>query len=142
MPTPYGPQLGRDFLLKVTDGTSPADYTTIGGLRATTMSVGNQVVDITTKDEAPWKTLMANAGDRSVALSGSGICKDDAALNYSRSFAFTGAQANFQIVDQSGDIIEGSFLVSKFEYTGNYNGAQEFSISFESTGSVTLIPHS
>ena len=141
MTTPFGAQKGRKLLLAVTDGVSPADYTTIGGLRATTMSVGNAVADVTTKDEAPWKTLLADVGDRSVAISGSGICKDTVVERYACGFAFNGAQANFKITDEAGDTVTGSFLVSKFEWTGDYKGAQEYNISFESSGPVTFTPH-
>lgn len=141
MPTPFGASLGRLFLLKVTDGISPADYTTIGGMKATSMSVANAVVDVTTKDEAPWKTLLANAGDRSLSMSVSGVCKDDAGLNYLRSRSFDGAVSNFEIVDQAGDVATGSFLISKFEYTGASNGALEYSATIESTGTVTFTAH-
>jgi TP901-1 family phage major tail protein len=110
-------------------------------MKATSMSVGNAVVDVTTKDEAPWKTLLADAGDRSVAMTVSGVCKDSVGENYVRDFAFDGAMANFQIVDQAGDTATGSFLVSKFEWTGNHNGAQEYSMSIESSGPVTFTPH-
>lgn len=142
MPTPFGVQLGRLFLLQVTDGTSPADYTTIGGMKATAMSVGNAVVDVTTKDEAPWKTLLANAGDRSVSMTVSGISKDDVGANYLRNFAFNGAMANFRIIDQAGDMCTGSFLLSKWENSGASNAAVEFSGTLESSGIVTFTPHS
>ncbi len=141
MPTPYGASKGRLFLLKVTDGVSPADYTSVGGLRAATASIANAVVDITTKDEAPWKTLLANTGDRSLSISGSGIFKDSVGENYVRGFSINGAMANFQLTAEDGDTITGSFLVSKFEYTGNYNGAQEYSMTLESSGPVVLTPH-
>jgi|SRR5665213_1443498 len=141
MPVAFGAALGRLFLLKITNLTSPVNYQTIGGLKATSMSVGNEVVDITTKDEAPWKTLLANAGIRSVALAGSGVCKDTVAEDLARTFAFSGAQSNFELTDQAGDTCTGAFLVTKFEWTGAHNGAQEYSISFESTGVVTFTPH-
>ncbi len=141
MPVAFGAALGRLFLLKVTSSASPANYQTIGGLKATSLSIGNELVDVTTKDEAPWKTLLANAGIRSVALAGSGVCKDTVGEDLVRTYAFNGAVSNFEITDQAGDTATGSFLVSKFEWTGAHNGAQEYSLTLESTGVVTFTPH-
>lgn len=141
MSTPFGASKGRLLLIKVTDGISPTNYITVGGLRATQIAVGNAVADVTTKDEAPWRTLLANTGDRTVSITGAGIFKDSVAENYVRGFAFNGSKSQFEITDEAGDTITGEFLVSKFEYSGNYNGAQEYNMTLESTGTVTLTPH-
>ena len=141
MPIAFGAQLGRLFLLKTTNNTSPTAQHTIGGMKATTMSIGNAVVDVTTKDEAPWKTLLANCGDRSVNMTCAGVCKDTVGENDMQQYALNGGMGIFSIIDQAGDEMHGSFLVSKFEWTGNHNGAQEYSMSLESSGTVIYVPH-
>lgn len=141
MPVPYGVSKGRLFLLKVTDGITPTAYQTVGGMKATSVSIGNEMVDVMTKDEAPWRQLLATAGERTVSITASGIFKDTVAENLVRSFAINGGLSQFQLTFEDGDTITGSFLVSKFEYTGASNGAQEYSITLEASGTVVVTPH-
>lgn len=132
-----GAQKGRLFLLQVTDGTSPVTYNTVGGLRATTLSVGNVVVDITSKDDAPWKTLLANAGDRSVTIGGAGIFKDSLSEELLNTWSLNGSINLMQIIRENGDKFMGSFQITKYEHMGNYNGAEEYSLTLDSSGIVT-----
>ena len=131
-------QKGRSILLKVGDGTSPGVFTTIGGLRSKNLTVNNETVDITTGDEAPWRLLLENAGIRSVAVSGSGVFEDGAAINTVEDLAFSGLFKEFQMVFQNGDIVEGDFQVTSFQYAGEHNGEQTYSISLASSGTITM----
>lgn len=132
---------GRLFLLKVTAGVSPVSYTTVGGLRATSISIANEMVDITSKDNAPWRKLLAGAGLRTISLAGSGIFTDSVAENLVRGWSLDGSMNSFQVIAENGDKFTGQFLVSKFEYTGNYNGAQEYSMAMEASDTVVFTAH-
>lgn len=71
-------QQGRAFLLQVGDGDPGGTgelFTTVAGLRSTSLSLNNETVDVTTKDSAPWRELLANAGIRSMQVQGSGVFK-------------------------------------------------------------------
>lgn len=125
---------GRNILLKVSDGTSPDTFTTIGGIRSRTITINNETVDITTSDEAPWRTLMGNAGIRSVSISGSGVFKDGADVNRVEDLALNGNLEDFQAVFENLDYFQGAFAVTRFEYAGEHNGEQTFSIALESAG--------
>lgn len=131
-------QKGRSILLKISDGSSPASFTTIAGIRSRTITVNNESVDITTSDEAPWRQLMGDVGLRSVSLSGSGVFQDDAAVNSIEDLALAGTLEEFQIVFGNGDIMQGVFQVTSFEYGGEHTAEQTYSISLESGGIVTM----
>lgn len=131
---------GRDVLLKISDGTSPGTFTTVGGIRSRTVTINNEVVDITTSDEAPWRTLLADAGLRSVNISGSGVYVDDAAIQSVEDLAFNGNLQEFQILfADTNDILQGVFAVSSFERGAEHVDAGSFSITLESAAAVTLI---
>ena len=132
-------QKGRDILLKLSDGVSPAGFTSIAGLRSKTLTINNETVDITTSDEAPWRKLMGDVGIRSVSLSGSGVFQDDSAVNSIEDLALSGALEEFQAVFGNGDIMQGVFQVTSFEYAGEHAGEQTYSISMESADIVTMI---
>ena len=132
-------QKGREMLIKIGDGSSPANFTTVGGIRSRTVTINNDTVDITDSDNAPWRQLLGDVGLRSVSISGSGVYKDGDAINNVEDLSFSGALEEFQIVFGNGDIIQGIFAVSSFEYGGEHVSEQTFSISLESGGIATLI---
>jgi len=122
---------GRNILIKISDGLSPGTFTTIGGIRSKTITVNNETTDITTKDDSAWRVLMADTGIRSISASGSGIFKDDAAINAMENLAFNGAAQEFQLVFPNGDGLQGIFQVASFEHAGEHVDAQTYSITLE-----------
>ncbi len=130
---------GRLVVLQInTGGGSPASYVTIAGIQAKTLTVNNEQVVITSDDSAPWRELLADAGERSITIAGNGVNKDDAQINAVRTLAFSGALEDFRMQFPSGDTIAGLFQVASYEESGDYNGANLFSISLESGGTQTL----
>lgn len=130
---------GRSVLLKISDGTSPGVFSTIGGIRSKTITINNETVDITDSDNAPWRSLLPDAGIRSASISGSGVFKDEAAINSVEDLALSGQVEDFQIIFGNGDILQGLFQVTSFEYGGEHNGEQTYSISLESAGETVMI---
>ena len=66
-------QSGAAFLLKITNGATPAVYQTIAGLRTTQMSINGDTVVVTHKQSGGWRDLLSGAGNRSVSVSAAGI---------------------------------------------------------------------
>lgn len=131
-------QRGRDLVLKITDGLSPATFTAITGIQNVSMVINNETVDITTFDEAPWRQLLADAGMRSMSFSGSGIFKDDAAINLIEDKVLAGSVDEYQFVMGNGDIFQGDMQVTSFSYAGDVTGAQTYDITVESAGTFVL----
>lgn len=127
---------GRSYLLKIDiSGT----YTTIGGLKNTSISIGNELVDVTSKDSAGWRELLAGAGTQTVSISGSGTYDDDdAGYLAAQTAALTKTANNYRVIDAEGNYFQGSFLVAGLEKTGEFNGATQYSITLESSGEIAL----
>ena len=69
-------QRGKDLLIKLDMGAGA--FETIAGLRATRISFNAETVDVTNLDSAGrWRELLAGAGVRSAAISGSGVFRDE-----------------------------------------------------------------
>ena len=49
-------QKGSSLLVKIGDGASPEAFTTIGGLRSTSISLNDEAVDVTTMDSSNART--------------------------------------------------------------------------------------
>lgn len=134
-----GEKGGKDFLLKV-DTTGSGSYSTIGGLQSASMSINNEAIEVTNHGSNQYREILDGAGIRSISLSGSGIHNgDNSTLNTIDDNCLSGTLTNFQIVDDdSGRTYQGAFKIVTFERAGEYNAAQTFSITLESSGSLTV----
>ena len=129
-------QKGRLFLLK--QGTAAAG-TTIAGLRATRFRVGQETVDVTTKDSVnQWRELLAAAGVRSLTIEASGVFQDSAVEETVRGFAFAGSVNAFGLVFENNDKIDASFQITTFERSGDHNIEEQYSLTLESAGAITF----
>lgn len=135
-------QLGRSVLIKVEDSPGAGTYTTIGGLRVSSISYDNSMVDITNKDSAAIRDLLEGAGTRSVSISGSGVFTDGAAYNLVRTSARNNTHLNYQFLTPGStypDTAQGAFQITKLEEAGEYNGEMTYSITLESDGAVSIV---
>lgn len=129
---------GRAFVLKVGDGGDPETFTTIGGMRTTSLSINNEIVDITNKTSGGWRELLGGAGVRSVTLSGAGVFTDSAAEMSVQAKMLAGSVDNYEITFESGDSFAGAFQATRLEYAGDHNGERTYSIRLESSGAVSF----
>jgi TP901-1 family phage major tail protein len=134
-------QRGRDLLVKIGDGGSPENFTTVAGLRATTLSFNSTTVDVTNADSAnQWRELLAGAGVKSAAFSGSGVFKDAASDESLRGAFFNQTGPNFQVVIPNFGTVTGPFQIASLQYEGPYDGEVKLSLSLASAGALTFTP--
>ncbi|GER08229.1 tail protein [Iodidimonas muriae] len=129
---------GRGFLVKLGDGANPEIFSTIGGMRSTSLNINSTPVDITHKDSGGWRSLLSGAGVRRLSVSGSGIFTNSAAETALRAQALAGSIANFQILFENGDLFSGPFQVTTLDYSGEHDGARTYTMSLESAGVIDL----
>lgn len=129
-------QKGSAFLLKISDGATPATYQTVAGLRTTQMSVTSDTVVVTSKDSGGWRELLSGAGVRSISVSAAGIFLGSAAEARIRTNAMAGTLADYELSFEDGDKLRGKFLVQRLDYAGDFNGERNYTIQLESSGTV------
>ena len=132
-------QKGSAFLLKVGNGGTPLAYATVAGLRTTQLSVNGEAVNVTSKDSGGWRELLSGAGVRSVSVAGSGIFTGSAAEVRLRGNALAGAIDDYELSFEGGERMRGRFLVTRLDYSGDYNGERTYTLSLESSGAVSAI---
>lgn len=131
-------QKGRELLIKIGDGQSPESFTTVAGLRSTTISLNDEAVDVTNKDNAPYRELLANAGIQTVSVSGSGVFTDATVEETVRAKMGAATFSNYQMIVPELGTYEGAFMLASIEYAGEYNGEVTYSMTFESSGQITF----
>src|ERR671916_1077663 len=130
---------GSAFLLKVGNGGNPVVFSTVAGMRTTQMSVNGEAVNVTSKDSGGWRELLSGAGVRSVSVAGSGIFTGSAAEGRLKSNALAGLLDDYELSFESGERMRGKFLVTRLDYSGDYNGERNYTLSLESSGQVVSV---
>ena len=131
-------QNGKDLLVKV-DMTGGNQFETMAGLRATRISFNAESVDVTSlESQGGWRELLAGAGVRSAAISGSGVFRDAGTDERARQLFFDGQTPDFQVIIPDFGIVEGPFQVTAIEYAGSHNGEATYELSLASAGALSF----
>ncbi len=134
-----GAEKGSAFLLKVGNGGEPPVFATVAGMRTTQMSVNGEAVNVTSKDSGGWRELLSGAGVRSVSVAASGIFTGSAAEVRVKTNALAGQVDDYELSFESGEKLRGRFLVTRLDYSGDYNGERNYALSLESSGAVVTL---
>jgi TP901-1 family phage major tail protein len=130
---------GSAFLLKIGDGAAVPAFATVAGLKTTQLAVNGDAVAITNKDSGGWRELLSGAGVRSVSVAASGIFTGSAAEVQLRGLALTGEIEDYQLSFESGERMQGKFLITRLEYAGDFNGERNYTLALESSGEVVAL---
>jgi TP901-1 family phage major tail protein len=115
------------------------DFQTVAGLRATRITFNAQSVDVTNIGSAGrWRELLAGAGVRSAAISGSGVFRDEASDARAREIFFAGEIPSFQVIVPDFGVIEGAFQITSIEYSGSHDGEAVYELSLASAGALSF----
>ncbi|TCP61925.1 TP901-1 family phage major tail protein [Rhodovulum bhavnagarense] len=131
-------QSGKDLLIKL-DLTGDGQFETIAGLRATRISFNAETVDVTSlESQGGWRELLAGAGVKTAAISGSGVFRDAGTDERARQVFFDGETPDFQVIIPDFGVVEGAFQVSSLEYSGSHDGEATYELSLASAGAISF----
>lgn len=124
---------GRTMRIKAGDGASPEVFTSIAGAREDSFSTEVGEIDITDKDSAAYRELLAG-GIKSASLSVSGVAKNKGQL-----MSLVGVIQNYQLEWADGDVLAGAFQLGSLSFTGSHeNSAVTFTAELRSSGTFTF----
>jgi TP901-1 family phage major tail protein len=131
-------QNGKDLLLKI-DLTGDGQFETVAGLRATRLSFNAETVDVTSlESQGGWRELLAGAGVKSAAISGSGVFRDASSDERARQIFFDGEVPAFQVVIPGFGVVQGPFQITGIDYAGSHNGEATYELSLASAGALSF----
>lgn len=123
--------IGRELLVR-------QGGTNLLGVRSKGVSWGGEPVDITTDDEASYRTLLADISQQQIDLSVEGIIKDTVLRDQILNNSGTLKLSNIDVVFPNSDTITGDFFIASYEETGGYQDAVTFTCSLQSSGEWTF----
>lgn len=112
----------------------------IAALRTKTMTMANEPVDVTSDDDAGFRKLLADPGNKTLDISVEGVAKDVASFTALLTLASSGTDIldSFSLLFPGIGTIAGEFVVSSFEVGAPYNEAATFSCTLQSAGAYTF----
>lgn len=132
---------GRLVLLKVGDGGTPETFANLCGVTTRSISINNNVVDVSTPDCTTPSNPVAYAGDygiQQVSLSGEGRYTDTADHTVLANASVNQSKPNMQIVVPGWGTFEGQALIESYEISGEMEGDASFSAKITLSGTVTF----
>lgn len=130
-------QKGRSFILQKEDESTPGTYNTIAGGVLASLRVNNNTVDVTDKDDDGEIQLLEGKFGLNTEVSANGIFDDDAYINEVQDQMLAGTHKKYKVVlpgSSNNGAFTGSFAITTFEYSGEKDGAVEYSITLNSAG--------
>ena len=112
--------------------------TTIAYFDELSMTIGNERVDISAADSAGWAAALAEAGQKTVSISGSGVTRN---LSLVQSALAVGSQVyanTFTFPDTGTSVVAGDFFLDSVELSMPEKDKATFSISMSSSNAVTF----
>jgi TP901-1 family phage major tail protein len=128
---------GRLFIIKIGDGGGPEVFTAIGGLKASSIKLGAEQIDVTDQASVDWRQLLSGYGIKQVTISGTGIYRNDTYEQLLRTKFLANLTWNYQLIDQDGHIWSGSFMIKDLEYKGDDKSPETYQFSLSSNGAVS-----
>jgi predicted secreted protein len=117
-----------------TDGNG---YRTISALKTNSLSLNNEQVDVTDKDDGQWRELLGGCGLSSMELSGSGSFTNANSHKAMMADYLARYVGLFRCISGAGDTFTGNFLCTTLERSGEFNQAEQFTIGLASAGAIT-----
>lgn len=110
--------------------------TPIAGARSDSITINAEPIDITDKDDAGWRTLLADVGVRSLEGSISGVTTDATLIAVIMGTA-ANLLSNHTILITGIGTFSGDFFLSNVTLTGEQADAVTFEATVQSSGTIT-----
>jgi TP901-1 family phage major tail protein len=127
---------GRLMLLYIGSTVDPANL--LGGLKSTTFTMNNSVIDVSTKDTEGWRELLEDGSLKFFSIACDGIFKDSSSDETIRGYVFNNSLNAFTFQFPNGDNVTGTFQITNYQRKGDVEGVETYSMTLESSGIPTF----
>ena len=132
-------QKGRDLLIKISNGEDPETYTTIAGIRSSSIELNARAIDATSADSLDgWREYISGVSLKSARVRGRGIFKDTESDERMRNAFFSGELTNWQLVIPGLGVLTGAMHIAELLWGGDFDEAATFSVELHSAGPMSF----
>lgn len=130
---------GRSAALSLSSNGG-STFTAIGGVRVTNLTINNNPVDITNVGSGGVQELLPDGGTQSVSANLDGIVVSDAAFKTMQTQADDRTLIWYKLSFGGAGIISCKMAVNSLGLGAPHDGAQTFTASISSSGTITFTP--
>jgi len=112
--------------------------TLVAGGREHGITINNEAIDVTDKDSAGWRTLLADPATRSVDISFTGLMDGSTYVALALGTTTSALLDDYEIKIDGVGTIAGDFHVSTVELATPHDDAVELTMSLMSSGAITF----
>lgn len=130
---------GRKVRVKYdADGAGGTAAAVVAGARTDSLTINNEPIDITDKDDAGVRTMLDDVGSKSMSMSCEGVLINDTLLDIAQGATAASALHTFEFdIDGIGSFA-GEWFITSFEVSGaEGTDPATFTMSVESSGAIT-----
>lgn len=115
----------------------------IAGARTDSVTLNNEPLDITDKDDSGWRTLLADVGPRTISCEVEGVLKDSTVLADTVGAGSTALLKECVVTISGLGTITGDFFLQNFQIGAEQDGVTTFTATLESgeAPTVTIGPY-
>ncbi len=131
---------GRKLRVKYdADGAGAGTAVVIAGARTDSLTIANEAIDVTDKDDVGVRTLLDDIGTKGMEMSCEGVLTDDTLAALARGATTSASLHWFEFdIDGIGNY-RGEWFISNFEMSGaEGTDPATFSATFQSSGAITF----
>ncbi len=111
--------------------------TAVAGARTDNLTINNEPIDITDKDDAGWRTMLADVGVRSIDADVEGVLIDGTLIAVAMGAA-SGLLSAWTIEVEGIGSFTGDWFLSSFGIAGEQADATTFTANIQSSGTMTF----
>lgn len=130
---------GRSATMQIS-ANGGSTFTTIGGVRTTSLKINNNPVDITNVSSGGFREVLADGGTQQFDIDVDGILVDDTAWEALEAVVDDRTLVWFKLSFGNAGVVTSKFAASAFSIGAPHDGAQTFTCSLMSSGTVTFTP--
>jgi predicted secreted protein len=130
---------GRSGPLQISSNGG-STFTTIGGVRTNGVTLNNNPVDITNVSSNGFQELLADGGTQSLSISIDGVVANDAAFKTMQTQADDRTLIWYKLAFGAAGVISSRMAVVSLQLGLPHDGAQTFSATLSSSGTITFTP--
>ena len=133
-----GAQNGTGVFVALDVNVPGAAYVMIGGQNSHSLTLNNNIIDITNKSSASFRELLPDEGIQSIDLSLELTFNSEATFAALKALAGSKGDASFQI-DVAGDLIQFVGMVASWAETSPDGDKLSATVSIQSTGAFVWV---
>jgi predicted secreted protein len=130
---------GRSAALQIS-ANGGSTFTTIGGARTANITLNNNPVDITNVGSGGFQEMLADGGTQSLSISLDGVVVNDASFKTLQTQSDDRTLIWHKLAFGAAGVIACKMAVVSLQLGAPHDGAQTFSVSLASSGTITFTP--